>query len=68
MYTIFTRAWWRINHAYPNKLEPHAGRKTWIKEVNTIEEAREFCLESNKNRPASWLKLSRKYEFIEGGI
>jgi hypothetical protein len=68
MYTIFTRTWWRINHNYPNKLEPKAGRKTYIKEVNTIEEAREFCIENNKNRPSSWLKLSRKYEFTEGHI
>lgn len=60
MYQIFTRTWWRMELG---KKVPGIGRKTHIKYVDTQEEAREFCCDGNDNRPKSWEKLSRKYEY-----
>lgn len=62
-YQIFTRTWWKTNPSWPEGKEPHVGTKRHVKYVNTIEEARDFCSEANRTRPASWNKLSRKYEF-----
>lgn len=63
MYSIFTRTWWKENPGYPDGLEPCIGRKTHIRSVDTEEEARKFCNKHNDNRPHSWLRLSRKYEY-----
>ena len=63
MYRIFTRNWWKENKNWPDNREPHAGKKTHIKYVETEEEAREFCGEQNSHRLSSWFRLSRKYEY-----
>ncbi len=66
MYKIFTRNWWKENPSWPEGLEPYAGgRKTTIKFVEKEEEARSFCEEHNKHRPSSWMRLSRKYEYMK---
>ena len=63
MYEIFTRNWWRMENG---KKVPDAGaRRTHIKCVDTSEEARDFCIEGNENRPEYWEKLSRKYEWTQ---
>ena len=66
MYDVFTRTWWRASPLWPNMLEPHLGRKTYIaRGVKTEEAAREMCREWNDNNDAG--RLSRKAEY-EGVI
>jgi len=63
-YEVFTRNWWKENKSWPDGLEPDGGaRKHHIGYFDTEDEARTFCQESNKRRPSSWLRLSRKYEY-----
>ena len=63
-FRIFTRNWWKENKEWPNGLEPDpTARKTHIKYVDTEQEAQEFCRSGNNNRPSSWKRLSRKYEY-----
>jgi hypothetical protein len=60
-YTVFTRTWWRHNPAWPNGLEPGAGRKHTLRRNLSHDEAREMCKQWNaEHRPG---KLSRKAEF-----
>ena len=63
-YTIFTRNWYLADGVTPN----YNGRKRFQKQVNTQEEAVEFCTKMNENRPKSWEKRSKKYEFEGGSI
>lgn len=42
-YRVFHRKWWKRNPAWPNGLEPNAGRKTTICYVDTEEAARDVC-------------------------
>ena len=60
-YKIFTRTWWKVNHQWPNGLEPHAGRKYTIDHASTEEEARKICREYNDTHNPG--KLSRKAEY-----
>ena len=63
LYDVFHRTWWRNNHDWPNGLEPHAGRKTYIERGVTWTEARRLCKEYNdENDPG---RLSDKAEFEE---
>jgi len=61
-YRAFTRSWWRVNHDWPDNLEPHAGRKSyWHREFTTEDEVRRFCQKWNHyNKPG---RLSVKAEF-----
>lgn len=61
MYKVFHRTWWRMNPEWPNGLEPHAGRKTYIGHASTEEVAQEMCRLFNEHSPAG--KLSRKAEY-----
>ena len=63
MYRCFTRTWWKDNPDWPNGLEPHAGRKKYRKDktFQTLEEAREFCMDWNDNHDAG--RYSYKMEF-----
>jgi hypothetical protein len=60
-YTVFTRTWWRHNPAWPNGLEPGAGRKTRIARNLSEREAIKLCAEWNASHKPG--KLSRKAEF-----
>ena len=60
-YRVFHRVWWKENPAYPNSLEPHAGRKTTIRIVDSVSEARAMCKVWNANHNPG--KYSRKAEF-----
>lgn len=60
-YEIFKRTWWKKNANYPGGLEPHCGRKTHVKYVYGIEEARKVCAEINSTLEGR--KLSLKAEF-----
>jgi hypothetical protein len=60
-YTVFTRTWWRHNPAWPNGLEPGAGKKTRIaKNVSLAEAMRIAKTYNDTHKPG---KLSRKAEF-----
>lgn len=60
-YSVFIRSWWRPNPAWPNGLEPHAGRRKTIRRDLTLGEARRMCAEWNsENAPG---RFSRKAEF-----
>jgi len=61
LYNVFVRNWWRSNPAWPNGLEPHAGKKTYLERGLTYEEARRVCAEHARTHKPS--KLSRKAEF-----
>ena len=61
-YKVFTRNWWKEEDG---KLVPYVGQKKHIDYFNTENEAREFCQAANTKRPASWHKLSRKYEYTK---
>ena len=64
MYKVFVRDWWRNNPAWPNGLEPSAGRKTTIKKnVKTEAEARAICKQYNATHAPG--RLSRKAEYEE---
>lgn len=61
MIHVYHRTWWKENPAWPQGLEPCAGRKTTIDRVETVEEAREICKEWNAEHDPG--RLSRKAEF-----
>jgi hypothetical protein len=61
-FRVFVRSWWVHNPAWPNGLEPKAGRKTTIrKRVESEEDARAICREYNRTHPPG--RLSRKAEY-----
>ena len=64
-YRIFTRTFWKVNNSgkWPNKLEPHLGRKTTIATASTEGEALSICKVWNANNKPG--KLSRKAEYME---
>lgn len=62
-YVIFTRTWWKRNPAWPNGLEPSAGRKKKIATAKTAEEAQAICKRWNDANPPG--RLSRKAEYME---
>jgi hypothetical protein len=43
-YNVFVRNWWRHN---PDWLEPHAGRKTFLRKHVTEADARAICKQHN---------------------
>lgn len=60
-YRVFTRTWWKNNPAWPNGLEPCAGRQTTIGRHLTEDEARAMCARWNaEHKPG---RLSRKAEY-----
>ena len=61
VYRAFTRTWWRNNPAWPNGLEPGAGRKTTIGRNLTADEALRVCKHYNETHNPG--RLSRKAEF-----
>ena len=64
VFKVFHRTWWELNPKFPNGLESETGRKTYLNETfETEEEARSFCLRNNNQRPYTWYKLSRKFEY-----
>lgn len=61
LYYVFTRTWWRNNPAYPNGLEPSAGKRRVLRKYLTRGEALRFCAEWNANNKPG--RFSRKCEF-----
>lgn len=61
LYNVFTRTWWRPNPAWPNGLEPGAGRKTYLRRGVSYADARAICEQYNKTHTPG--RLSRKAEF-----
>lgn len=61
--SVFVRTWWRRNPAWPNGLEPHAGRKSRRGHPQRVteDEARSYCQVYNANHPPG--RLSRKAEY-----
>lgn len=58
MYDVFVRSWFRKTRT---GIEPHAGRKTYLRRGLSYEEARQLCAWYNcQHKPGS---LSRKAEF-----
>tara|TARA_R110002167_G_scaffold72925_2_gene204671 strand:- start:13 stop:240 length:228 start_codon:yes stop_codon:yes gene_type:complete len=47
MFDVFTRSFWKKNPSWPNGLEPHTGRKTYIARGVGEIEARQICREYN---------------------
>lgn len=66
MYRIFTRRWWKENPSYPNGLEPSPGRKNYIKDVKTFQEARDFCQEWNATHDPGRLSVKAEFEKVGG--
>lgn len=63
MFHVFHRTWWVESPGWPNGLEPEAGEKHTIDEVETEAEARALCQEWNaENDPG---RLSDKAEYEE---
>jgi hypothetical protein len=62
-YSVFVRTWWKANKDWPNGLQPHAGRRKYVRRGLTLEEARKFCDEYARSNPPG--KLGRKAEFEE---
>ena len=67
MFRTFKRTWWKENAAWPNGLEPEAGRKRYTGDrYDSESEAREACREFNNGpRTAREKRLSLKMEFEE---
>ncbi len=62
-YVIFIRNWYRRNPAWPNGLEPCAGRRYKIATAKTADEARGICRVWNANHKPG--RLSKKAEYKE---
>jgi len=63
-YAVFTRTWWRYNPAWPNGLEPCAGKKKYLRKGITSEEsARDIARVWNANNKPG--RLSRKADYEE---
>lgn len=60
-YKTFTRTWWRNNPAWPDGLEPGAGRKHYHSRHMTEAGARAECKEWNSTHNPG--RLSRKMEY-----
>ena len=60
-YDVFTRTWWRNNPAWPNGLEPCAGRRTYLARGVTEERALAICKAYNESHKPG--RLSRKAEW-----
>ena len=60
---VFHRTWWRVNSAWPNGLEPSAGKRSTIGYAKTEEEARSMCKVWCANHAPG--KLSDKAEYEE---
>ena len=61
LYNVFVRSWWKRNAKWPNGLEPHAGRKTYLRTGLTETQARDFCQTYNATHDPG--RASRKAEF-----
>ncbi len=61
-YDVFHRTWWTRNPAYPNGLEPCAGRKHYIRKHVTEADAREICRAWNANHEPGQLSDKAEYE------
>lgn len=61
-YSVFTRTWWKESKGWPNGLEPCPGRKHYIAENCTEEEAREIAVEWNSEHEPGRLSLKAEYE------
>lgn len=59
MIQIFTQNWYKADGTTPD----YDAHKKHIRFVDTEEEARKLCREWNAERPESWHKRSKKYEF-----
>ena len=68
-YRIFWRTWWIENPAWPNGLEPGAGRRHYVRGVlaSTVDEAVALCRQYQREHhfSAEQRRLSAKYEFEE---
>jgi hypothetical protein len=62
-YKTFTRTWWRNNPAWPNGLEPCAGRRYTHATRLSEQEAQEMCKRWNATHKPG--RLSRKMEYTE---
>lgn len=65
MYRVFTRTWWKHNPAWPNGLEPEAGKRNYRGHPQrlTLQEAQAYCQRWNaEHKPG---KFSLKAEFEE---
>lgn len=67
-YRVFTRNWWRNNPAWPNGLEPHAGRKTYRGCFLSEGEARRFCQQWNATHDPGRLSNKMEYESKRGRL
>jgi hypothetical protein len=63
VFRTFTRTWWRNNPAYPDGLEPCAGKKHYVSRHKNEEDARHQCMEYNRTHKPG--RLSRKMEYEE---
>ena len=61
MITIFTRNWYKADGETPD----YEARRKIIKRVDTEEEAKKLCKQWNSERPKSWHKRSKKFEFTD---
>ena len=64
MFYVFTRTWWRVNRDWPNGLEPHPGKRRYLKHVNPVSterEAQTICAVYNATHDPG--RLSRKAEY-----
>ena len=62
-YRTFIRTWWSENPAWPNGLEPCAGRRRFQGRYQDEQEARRACQNYNATHDAG--RLSKKMEYEE---
>lgn len=43
LYDVFTRKGWKDNPSYPNGLEPHLGKKTYLAKALSYTDAKKLC-------------------------
>jgi len=59
---VFTRTWWMENAAWPNGLEPCAGKKRTIGWASSQEEARTKCAKWNSTHNPGRYSLKAEFE------
>jgi hypothetical protein len=63
MFYVFTRTWWQENAAWPNGLEPCAGKKRTIaRNIETEKEARAIAQKWNSKHKPGRYSLKAEYD------
>ena len=61
-YNVFIRRWWKDNPTWPNGLEPHMGRKSYLQRNVDYDTARSIAKEYNTTHKPGRYSLKAEFE------